>query len=471
MKKKYIILLSFLLGIIFFISFIFINNRKIYFTLNGNNVIELPYGEEYIDEGFKAKYCSKYLKLFCKDLSKDVKITKRDVENKSKYFINYNLKYKNINKILTREIYFVDKESPVIELIESNSSFCPNTNYVEEGYRAFDNIDGDLTNKVIRTVKDNKIYYSVQDSSGNKKIIYRQLTYSDKESPVITLNGGNTQYVFLNQEFKDKGFIAIDNCEGDITKKVTVNNNIDTSKKGEYEVIYNVTDESGNKISISRKVIVYDDVSDIPKNGKVVYLTFDDGPGSYTGDILNVLDKYNVKATFFVTNQFSSYQSLIKKEFESGHAVAVHTYTHNYKYIYSSLDNYLQDFYNMNQVIYEQTGVYSKIFRFPGGSSNTISRFNKGIMSEIVNKMNELGYYYFDWNVDSMDTSLKDANKIAETVIREMEKLPYSVVLMHDIKPANIESVDKIISYGLENGYTFLPLDETSPVVHHSVNN
>ena len=131
----------------------------------------------------------------------------------------------------------------------------------------------------------------------------------------------------------------------------------------------------------------------------------------------------------------------------------------------------MNDFNNMNKVIYEQTGIYSKIFRFPGGSSNTISRFNKGIMTEIANKMNELGYYYFDWNVDSMDTSTTDSDKIFENVINGMALNEYSVVLMHDIKKANIESVEKIVSYGLENGYTFLPLDETSPIVHHSINN
>ena len=200
-------------------------------------------------------------------------------------------------------------------------------------------------------------------------------------------------------------------------------------------------------------------------------MTFDDGPGSYTEEILNILNKYNVKATFFVTNQFSKYQYLMKKEYETGHTVAVHTYSHNYKTIYSSLENYMNDFNNINQIIYEQTGSYSKIFRFPGGSSNTISRFNKGIVTEIANKTKELGYYYFDWNVDSMDTSTTDPNKIFENVINGMTLNEYSVVLMHDIKKANIESVEKIVSYGLDNGYTFLPLEETSPTVHHSINN
>ena len=111
------------------------------------------------------------------------------------------------------------------------------------------------------------------------------------------------------------------------------------------------------------------------------------------------------------------------------------------------------------------------MFRFPGGSINTISKFNKGVVSDIAKTMNDKGYIYFDWNIDSMDTKYKDSEKIYENVISEIEKRDYSVVLMHDIKKANIESVRKIINYGLDNGYTFLGLDESSPEVHHHINN
>ena len=170
------------------------------------------------------------------------------------------------------------------------------------------------------------------------------------------------------------------------------------------------------------------------QGGKLIAITFDDGPSKYTSELLKTLDKYGVKATFFVTNQFSYYKSLIKTEYERGHTIAVHTYSHNYKKIYQSVDNYMNDFNNINQIIFEQTGSYSKIFRFPGGSSNTISRSTKGIMTELANKFNEMGYKYFDWNVDSMDTTEKDPKKIAQNVINEIDKEPYSVVLMHDIK-------------------------------------
>lgn len=471
MKKNSIIILSFLIGIIFCLSIIILGPKEVYFTLNGKEYNELNVGSTYKDQGVKAEYCNKYIKVFCKDLSDKVKISKHEEKNNNKYFLNYSIKYGRFNKVISREIKFVDNESPVINLSDDNNNICPNQEYVEQGYSAYDNVDGDITDKVRKEIKDDKIYYSVIDNAGNKRTVIRNINYEDKEKPNINLIGGNTVYIYKNQEYVERGYSAFDNCDGDITLKVNVNNNVDTKKDGEYNIDYSVVDTFGNKNTISRKVVVYSDVSKIPKNGKTIYLTFDDGPGSYTESILNVLNEYNVKATFFVTNQFSSYQYMIKKEYESGHSIAVHTYSHNYGKIYENVDSYVNDFNEMNKIIFNETGMYTKMFRFPGGSSNTISRFSKGVVSEIAKTMTDNGYIYFDWNIDSMDTKYKDPEKIYESVINEIGKHDYSIVLMHDIKKANIESVRKIINYGLENGYTFLALNEKSPVVHHHINN
>ena len=471
MNKKLIIILSSLIGIIFFSLIYFFYDREIYFNLKGRNIVNISINDEYEEDGFTALYCTKHFKLFCKNIKKNVKIIKNDKKDFYKTYFNYILKYKGKEKILVREINYKDLDSPTIKLIGNNTSICPNDDYLEEGYIATDNVDGDITDKVVISKIDNKIYYSVSDNAGNKKIVYRTLEYKDDISPTINLFGGETIYLYINQNYNEKGYTATDNCDGDITKKVNINSNLDNTKTGEYNIEYSVLDNSGNKFIINRKVIVYDDLSSIPKNGKVVYLTFDDGPCVYTEDIINVLNKYNVKATFFVTNQFSGYNDMIKKEYDYGHSIAVHTYSHNYNLIYSSLDSYLDDFNKMNEIIKEQTGSYSKIFRFPGGSSNTISKFNRGIVTDIANKMNESGYIYFDWNVDSNDTGTADPNQIFKNVINGIENNESSVVLMHDIKRANIDSVDKIIKYGLENGYTFLPLDESSPLIQHTISN
>ena len=470
MRKLYIIILSFLLFINICL-FIFLGKKSIYFNLKGNEIIEVTIGEKFKDPGYIALDCPNSFKLFCKNIKKNVDVKTYETSNPYLKYKSYTLIYNDKMKVLKRTIKYVDKESPTIELINNESSRCPNSEYIEEGYKAYDNIDGDITDKVSIKKTDDKIYYSVSDNANNKKVVYRDIKSNDTVYPNITLNGSKKLYLFLNQEYNEKGYTANDNCDGDITGNVKITNNLDTSKIGNYKINYTIQDSTGNKTTESREVIVYKDISNVPKNGKVVYLTFDDGPCTYTEDIIKVLKKYNVKATFFVTNQFSKYQSIIKKEYDSGHTVAVHTYSHNYDLLYSSLDNYLNDFNQMNEIIYKETGIYSNLFRFPGGSSNTISRFNRGIVTSIANKMTELGYNYFDWNVDSNDTGTTDPNVIYNNVINEIEKNDYSVVLMHDIKKANVESVDKIIEYGLNNGYTFLPLDENSPTVHHKINN
>ena len=471
MKKYKIIIISSLIGIIFFSLSLFLEEKKIYFYLSGNQKIVLNIDDEYKEDGYKALYCTNYFKLFCKDITNKVVVKKQNDYKNNKLYLSYNIKHKNEEKIYFREIEYKDLESPSIELLDDDTSLCPNDEYEEKGYKAYDNVDGDLTDKVIIKRVDNKIYYSVTDSSNNKRIVYRTLKISDNEAPTITLKGAEKTYVFLDQTYNEKGYTAIDNCDGDVSSFVKINNNVNTSKPGNYKIDYSVQDTMGNKTTVSREIIVYDDISKIPKNGKVVYLTFDDGPCIYTEDIIKTLNKYNVKATFFVTNQFSNYQNIIKEEYDNGHTVAVHTFSHNYNLIYSSLDNYIDDFNKMNTIIYEQTGEYSNIFRFPGGSSNTISRFNRGIVTKIANKMTEDGNYYFDWNVDSNDTGTSDPNLIYKNVIDGIKNNQYSVVLMHDIKKANIESVEMIIEHGLENGYTFLPLDENSPIVHHKINN
>ncbi len=470
MEKKYKIILIAFFSFIIISSILLFLPKKIYLSLIGNKKIILNINEQYKELGYKAEYCNKYIKLFCKNLNNKVEVSKTQKENNT-YFIEYKINYNSEEKKVVRKIEIKDTESPNIELTKTNKSFCPNEEYIEEGFSAYDNVDGNITEKVKTETKDNKVYYSVSDSSGNKKIVYRTINYNDLDAPIISLNGGETNYIYLNSEYKELGYSAMDNCDGDITNNVIIESNLDTSKIGEYNINYTVNDNSGNKTVLTRKVIVYNDTSTIPKNGKIVYITFDDGPGPYTDDILNILDKYNVKVTFFVTHQFSNYEYLLKKEYEKGHSVAVHTYSHNYGNVYSSVESYIEDFNNMNDIIYTQTGTYSKLFRFPGGSSNTISRFNKGIMTDLTKKMTELGYIYFDWNIDSMDTSTKDPETIAQNVINEIQKREHSVVLMHDIKKANIESIEKIIKYGLENGYTFLPLDETSPITHHHINN
>lgn len=209
----------------------------------------------------------------------------------------------------------------------------------------------------------------------------------------------------------------------------------------------------------------YSEVAKISTESKVIYLTFDDGPGPYTKKLLGYLRSYNVKATFFVTNQFPNYIYLLKEMAADGHAIGVHSLTHNWS-IYSGTNSYFKDFNAMHDIIKKQTGIDTKIFRFPGGTNNTVSRsYARGIMATLNKTMADKGYLNFDWNVDCRDTQGYSSSQIANTTIGQIRNQKQSVVLMHDIKYSTVEAVPTIIRYAKNNGYTFKVIDETTPAV------
>jgi len=207
-------------------------------------------------------------------------------------------------------------------------------------------------------------------------------------------------------------------------------------------------------------------------DNKVIYLTFDDGPGPYTQRLLDILSSNGVKATFFVTAAYPEYSYLIGQEYNAGHTVGVHTYTHNYRKIYSSEAAYWNDFEKMQDVITAQTGSRTNIFRFPGGSSNKVSAFNEGVMTRLTTQATEKGYIYYDWNVlsgDAGDTT--DSDEIYDNLVKGVKSHNESVILCHDIKDYTVDAVERFIPWALANGYTFLPLSENSRTVHHTVQN
>lgn len=206
---------------------------------------------------------------------------------------------------------------------------------------------------------------------------------------------------------------------------------------------------------------------------KVVYLTFDDGPGKHTQTLLDILDKYNVKVTFFVTNQFPGYLDMITEEAKRGHTVAIHTYSHKYEEVYQSPEGYIADLQKMEAIIKEKTGQSPKIFRFPGGSaSGKAKEYCPGITQTLSKKLQDMGYTYFDWNVTSGDAGqYKTAEEVANSVITGIQKHDVSVVLQHDIHEYSVNAVETILKWGIENGYTFLPLKENSPECHFNISN
>ena len=163
-------------------------------------------------------------------------------------------------------------------------------------------------------------------------------------------------------------------------------------------------------------------INPVKSSGKKVYLTFDDGPSSNTDQILDILKDYDVKATFFVVGKtdersVKAYQRIV----EEGHTLAMHSYSHKYDEIYESKEAFARDLNSLQEYLYETTGVWPRIYRFPGGSSNTVSKVD---MQELIEYLTDIGITYFDWNVASGDAVSRTlpAETIVDNCLSGIEK-------------------------------------------------
>ena len=181
-----------------------------------------------------------------------------------------------------------------------------------------------------------------------------------------------------------------------------------------------------------------------------VYLTFDDGPSARTDEILEILDKYGVKATFFVVgaNEEGDLERM-QKIVAAGHTLAIHSYSHDYKKIYASVEAYLEDFNQMFCQIYEATGVKPQIFRFPGGSVNS---YNVGIHQQLIAEMTRRGFVYFDWNVangDAVFSKIQPSSTLTANALKGVGTARRAIILMHDssAKTTTVEALPAIIEH------------------------
>lgn len=470
-------------------------------NLLGGDEMSLPYGTEFRDPGAEAKFWGTNLLTEVQNVPVTVEGTV-DTSTVGTYELFYSVRidYKDAfwnrcqTRYMKRVVHVVDENAPVITLNHVEGYYTlPGQTYVEEGYTAWDEYDGDLTDQVIVTSDGKTVTYQVTDSNGNSFITTRDIFYDDPIAPEITLLG-EPEIVFTEgEEFTDPGCTASDNVDGDITANIVVTGTVDNNVPGTYTLTYTVSDAWGNSVSTQRTVTVEvkptppptepppvelpppPDVPDVPlpPNGKVIYLTFDDGPSQHTSRLLDVLAKYDVKATFFVVN--TGYLSLVSRMANEGHTVALHANNHDYEAIYSSDNAYWNDLKRIQDAVFSYTGQISTIVRFPGGSSNTVSRwYSYGIMTRLTQKMDEMGYRYFDWNIDSDDAG--GANTSYEVYCNVVNRISGSggrnfVVLQHDLWGFSVNAVEDIIQWGLANGYTFAALNMNSPYCEHGVNN
>ena len=247
--------------------------------------------------------------------------------------------------------------------------------------------------------------------------------------------------------------------------------NVDLAVPGSYQAVYTAKDRSGNQEEIVQNITVE---ANPEWDEKIVYLTFDDGPSDNTKKILDILDQYKVKGTFFVTGNNQKKNDLIRLAYEKGHSIGLHTYTHDYASVYASEENYFKDLQEISDMVENVTGEKSCLIRFPGGSSNTISKkYVPGLMTRLTKAVQEKGYQYFDWNCDSTDAS--GNNVPEEKLVAEATSscAKHINILMHDTdaKDTTVKALPKIIEHYRKLGYAFKGLTIDSYAPHHHVNN
>jgi len=205
---------------------------------------------------------------------------------------------------------------------------------------------------------------------------------------------------------------------------------------------------------------------------KTVYLTFDDGPSKRTAEILDILKKENIKATFFIIGKEGNKEKdLMRRIVEEGHTIGIHTYSHVYESIYSSVENYLEDFHKTYKLIVDTTGVRPEVFRFPGGSINP---YNARYYEEIIAEMMRRGFTYYDWNASSGDANARAAaNSVYNNTIQSSGDKDRIILLMHDSisKTYTVAALPGIIEYYKAKGFRFERItNDVSPIAFNYLN-
>lgn len=294
-----------------------------------------------------------------------------------------------------------------------------------------------------------------------------------------TINTSQTIASTSQQEVQNQAQIAKSETN---TTPITINNNTSTTNTTETQSKTTETKPNENKATENKTQTnkinenkTTESKTTTTNEKSIAYLTFDDGPSSITHSVLDILKKYNVKATFFVINSGNYNKATLQREVNEGHTIGLHAYDHNYAIAYKDDNSYLDGIDKLRAKVKADTGFDSHYIRFPGGSSNTISkRYSKGIMSRITKTAKQRGYKYYDWNVDDDDAGrARTADDCYNNVIKELRPNRSNIVLMHDFGTNKkiLEALPRIIEYCQKNGYTMLPIDDNTPEIHHGISN
>ena len=444
-------------------------------TLTGGDEIDAECGTTFTDPGVKATVKDEDISNLI-ETSGSVNTSKL-----GQYEIEYKVKYKKRKVSKRRIVNVVDHTGPVITLNGDAKVVVPSSidEYQEPGATAVDACDGDVSSNIktkMEQVNDYtwKVTYTVKDSHDNESTAEREICLQDTEAPQITLNGDADITIKEQEKYEDAGVTAVDDRDGDITDQVVKEGYVDVYRAGTYTLTYTATDSSGNAAQATRTVNVEKVET---KTEDAIYLTFDDGPSSdVTVRILDTLKANGIKATFFICDYDEDKLPIIKRMIDEGHTIGIHGYSHEYSQIYTSVDAFMENINKLKNKLKEDTGYDAFVIRFPGGSSNTVSKkYCQGVMTQLAQRVTDDGLMYMDWNVSSGDAegNNRPVNLIIGNVTGGFKHGRNNVVLMHDTsaKQTSADALQSIITYGKNNGYSFYPISKDTIPVHHGINN
>lgn len=400
---------------------------------------------------------------------KDVSIQPEiDTSSLNEYDIFY--QYKDYKQKC--HIRIVDTTPPVLKLKNYKTDLVEKVKPEQfiESCKDYSDCSFKIMNKNTDKEGKTEIIIFAVDSSGNETKEKCTLTRIEDTKPPVINNFQSNIEIYQGESYDFNQIQIEDDMDPD--PDITIEENVDFTVPDTYKIKYIVQDRSGNKTEKTTTLLVKENKE---ANMKVVYLTFDDGPSYNTEKVLDILKENKVKATFFVTGNGQNYNHLITRAYNEGHTIGLHTYSHNYEYVYSSTENYFNDLNQISDMVYQLTGNRSTVIRFPGGSSNTVSKnYKEGIMSELSQLVQSKGYQYYDWNVSSGDAA--GHGIAAESIIEQSnagtgDKI---MLLFHDAygKDTTVEALDKVIKHYKKEGYVFKPITKgASYVCHHGINN
>jgi len=287
----------------------------------------------------------------------------------------------------------------------------------------------------------------------------RQLQEIASAKEEVIAETEDTQLMHVKAKSSKEPYITSVSEEGTSEAKTLDN---ETSEISESEGFENSVAES---VSLSENAVPGQ--SDWPQK---VYLTFDDGPSRNTDDILDILNSYGIKGNFFVVAaEQEDMRAMYRRIVEEGHVLGMHSYSHKYNEVYASKEAFINDLSKIQSLIYEETGFMPDIYRFPGGSSNTVSKLD---MSVFIQVLNDRDITYYDWNVSSRDavSPMPTKEQVVENCLTGIQNYEEVMILMHDLgdKTSTVEALPEIIERLFEMGVEIAPIDENTMHIQHT---